>query len=173
MIINCSFSLEYLQKSLLVGSRNFKDMPYTYHRMLITITIFWHWLSSSINFKVTMSNSNYFPWTVKISRFTCVKYAMPIFSNNIPVSINLFSPFTPSSWDKPLAVVLIWLHFENRLIQRDWIFTLGLGLLLNNVSFLISPNDLLINVMLNVSIINVSFAAVFLMQSFHTNNFSS
>ena len=33
----------------------------------------------------------------KISRFTGVKLAMSIFINNIPVSIDLFSVFTPSS----------------------------------------------------------------------------
>ena len=35
---------------------------------------------------------------------------------------------------KPLAVVLIQLDFKNRLIQRNWTFTLGLGLVLNNAS---------------------------------------
>ena len=35
---------------------------------------------------------------------------------------------------KPLAVVLIQLDLENRLIQRNWTFTLGLGLVLNNAS---------------------------------------
>ena len=88
--------------------------------------------------------------------------------NNIIVSINFFSPFT----DKPLAVVLIQLDFENRLIQRNWTFTLGLGLVLKNAFLLVSPYDLLINVTLNVSIINVSFAALLLIQSFLTNNFS-
>ena len=95
-----------------------------------------------------------------------------IFVYNIPVSINFFSPFTPSSEDKPLAVVLTQLDFENRLIQRNWTLTLGLGLVLNNASSYITMMacDLLINVML--SIINVSFAAVFLIQSFHTGTFS-
>ena len=52
--------------------------------------------------------------------------AMSIFINNIPVSIDSFSPFTPSSYDKRLAVVLIQLDFENRLTQRNWRFTLDL-----------------------------------------------
>ena len=95
-----------------------------------------------------------------------------IFVYNIPVSINFFSPFTPSSEDKPLAVVLIQLEFENRLIQRNWTLTLGLGLVLNNASSYITMMacDLLINVMLSIT--NVSFAAVFLIQSFHTGTFS-
>ena len=59
---------------------------------------------------------------------------MSIFINNIPVSINFFSPFTPRSKDKPLAVVLIQLGFENSAIQHNWTFTLGLGLVLNNAS---------------------------------------
>ena len=67
--------------------------------------------------------------------FTSVKCAMSIFINDIPVSINfLFSAFTSSSKGKPLVVVLIQLDFENRLIQRNWTFTLGLGLVLNNSS---------------------------------------
>ena len=37
---------------------------------------------------------------------------------------------------------------------------------------MVSPCDLLINVTLNLGIINVSFAAAFLIKSFHTNNFS-
>ena len=49
--------------------------------------------------------------------------------------MNLFLPFTPSSKDKPLAVVLIQLDLENRLNQRNWTFTLDLGLVLNNTSF--------------------------------------
>ena len=62
---------------------------------------------------------------------------MFIFINNITVSINFFSPFTPSSQDKPLAVVLIQLNFENRLIQRNCTFFLGLGLVLNNRLFIL------------------------------------
>ena len=57
--------------------------------------------------------------------FTSVKCAMSIFINNIPVSINFFAPFTPSSLDKPLAVLSIQLDLENRLIQRNWTFTVG------------------------------------------------
>ena len=41
--------------------------------------------------------------------------------------LTFLSPFSPSSEDKPLAVVLIQLDFENRLIQHNWTFTLGLG----------------------------------------------
>ena len=87
---------------------------------------------------------------------------MSIFINNIPVSINFFSPFTTSSKDKQLAVVLIQLDFKNRLIQRNWTFTLGLGLVLNNASSydITMACDLLINVTL--SVINVSFSAAFL-----------
>ena len=59
---------------------------------------------------------------------------MSFFINNIPVSINFFAPFTPSSLDKPPVVVSIQLDFENRLIQFNWTFTLGLGLVLNNAS---------------------------------------
>ena len=67
--------------------------------------------------------------------------------------------------------MLTQIDFENRLIQRNWIFTLGLGLVLNKMHLLlISPCDLSINVTLNVSIINRSFSAAFLIQSSHTNN---
>ena len=63
---------------------------------------------------------------------------------------------------KPLAVVLVQLDFENRLIQRNWTFILGLGLVLNNASSydITMACDLLINVTL--SVINVSFSAAFL-----------
>ena len=44
---------------------------------------------------------------------------MSIFINNIPVFINFFSPFTPSTYDKPLVVVSSQLDYENRLIQRN------------------------------------------------------
>ena len=37
---------------------------------------------------------------------------------------------------------------------------------------MVSPYNLLINVTLNASIINVSFATVFLMKNVHANNFS-
>ena len=50
----CSFSLEFLQQCLLVWSMSFKDLSYKYHLKDITV-FFWHWLSSSINFKVTVS----------------------------------------------------------------------------------------------------------------------
>ena len=50
---------------------------------------------------------------------------------------------------------------------------MGLGLVLNNTSSYdvhTMASDLLISVTLNI--INVSFAAAFLIQSFHTDNFS-
>ena len=68
---------------------------------------------------------------------------MPIFINNVPVSIDFFSPFTPSLQDKPLAVVLIQLDFQNRVIQRNWTFTLGLGPVLNNPSYFDIPMRLI------------------------------
>ena len=43
---------------------------------------------------------------------------MYTFINNIPVSMNIFLPFTPSLKDKALAAILIQLDFENRLVQR-------------------------------------------------------
>ena len=48
--------------------------------------------------------------------------------------LTFLPPFTPSSQDKPLVVALIQLDFENRLIHRNWTFTFGLGLALNNAS---------------------------------------
>ena len=72
-----------------------------------------------------------------------MKWAIPIFIYNIPVSMNFFSPFTPCLLDKPLAVVSNQLDFENILIQRNWIITtftqfttLGLDLVLNNASYI-------------------------------------
>ena len=68
-------------------------MPYTYHlkdannhNTFLALTLI------LVNFKLTMSNynSNSLSQTVKISRFTRVKCAMPIFINNILVSINFF-----------------------------------------------------------------------------------
>ena len=51
-------------------------------------------------------------------------------------------------------------------------FGLGPGFKYQMGLLLISPCDLLINVTLNVSMLNVSFADAFLIQSFHTDNFS-
>ena len=99
-----------------------------------------------------------------------MKCAMSIFINNIPVSIIFFTSF---NYFFPLAVALIQVDFENRLNQHNWKFTLGLGLVLNKMHLLLtSPWDILINVTLNVSIINVSFAAASPIQNFHTDNFS-
>ena len=77
------------------------------------------------------------PWNlvVKIAKFTSVKFAMFIFINNIPVSIRLFFHHLHLVHKINQLVVLIQLDFENRLIQRNWTFTLGLlGLVLNNAS---------------------------------------
>ena len=53
-------------------------------------------------------------------------------------------------------------RFENRLMQHNWTFTLGLGLVLNNVpSFDITKRHIN-KCYLNAGIINVSFGAAFL-----------
>ena len=86
---------------------------------------------------------------------------MFIFINNTPLSINFFSPFTPSSQDKPLAVVSVQIDFENRLLQRKWTFTLGLDLVLNNTS----------SFGITKRLIKCYVKCKFHIQSFHTNNF--
>ena len=58
------------------------------------------------------------------------------------------------------------------LIQVSITMSAGIVRELKGHVLYISPGDLLINVTLNVTIINVSFAAAFPIQNFHTDNFS-
>ena len=111
--------LQFLQQCLLVWFRWFKNMPYTYH------------LKDVNNHDSFLGTDSHLQ---SISRYQCHNIiqitslklfdkfpGLLVWNSLCPFlliisqfPLTFFSPFTPSSQDKPLAVVLIQLDFEYR-----------------------------------------------------------